>query len=166
MNYQWLCILYHRSSPLPFISIYNSKPDSGLVISDVAVQMLKESTDWYKFYKTSTFIGCKWTHLVVWMRDFLYGYYVVPHCTYRNVYTWFLIRTKIELSDYLSCKFYVLLLLSFSGVVLLLTPLFKYMFLHPLPSSEHAMVSSYLHSSLLSLAESMSVGKQRHQSAG
>ena len=85
------------------------------------------------------------------------------HCTYRNV-----VRTKIELvafSDYFSCNFYVLfLLLSFSGVVLLLTPLFKYMFLHPLPSSEHAMVSSYLHSSLLSLAESMSVGKQRNRS--
>ena len=52
---------------------------------------------------------------------------------------------------------------SFSGMLLLLTPLFKYMFLHPSPSSEHLMVSSYLHTSLLSLAESLSREEDKSQ---
>ena len=52
-------------------------------------------------------------------------------------------------------------LFSFGSVLGLLTPLLKYLFLHPCPSPDHQMVSSQLHPALPTLTEAQLVGEER-----
>lgn len=85
---------------------------------------------------------------------FYYVLYLYIMCILYNIGIQFLFCNYI--CSY-STVAYLLIVISFSfkNVLHHLNPVLKYFLLHPSPSSEHIMASSYLHTSLLSLVETL-----------